>query len=168
MNKKLTQYVEYVENIIFSLSLKHHVKEDKVRQIASYHGEIKLWELIESVTVATHYSNNIAHILLLNKSIEEIKEDVTDIKPIPGDTTTKAVIAKRAIIPVIVFTINFGPKAYVSMKPGVMDSIYLTKVTPSSDPEVQKEPISKVPSLGGMEKDFFDIFVKLQTLVYKP
>lgn len=159
MKRELTQYVE---SIISSLTLKHHVKEDAVEQIASYHGVIKLYELFESATVAVHYSNSTAHIILVDKSIAEIKEDVTDI--IPEDPKAKKIIAKRAIVPIVIFSIKIGPGGYVAMKPGVMDNIYLSVV-----PSKKKDNyVEQRPSPVGMSKDLFDIFSTLQNLVYKP
>lgn len=115
MNKELTQRIE---DLLHALSLKYHTKEDSIPQIASYHNEddlngIKLVELLPEVTVAAHQRANHAHILLLDKSIQELKKDFEGV---------------RQIIPLVIFTIKYGKTPYVGIKPGRLDQIKISSM----------------------------------------
>jgi len=93
MNEKIR--VAMIE-IIHDLSLPYHCKNDDVPQISSYHGGVLLTEFVDSgFTIGTQQSHNHGHILIMNKTIEEIKKDYYGAKKIS---------------PVFFFTLKQGEK----------------------------------------------------------
>jgi hypothetical protein len=110
MNQELTQKIEF---LLHSLSLKYHTKEDTVDQISNYHGKIKLVELTSELCIAAHQRGKHAHIMLLDKSIEQIKEEFN---------------GEKRILPLVIFTIKHGPNGYVNLRPGKLDIIWLSKM----------------------------------------
>lgn len=58
----------------------------------------------------------------------------------------KDFLGKKHILPLVIVTIKHGSKSYARIQPGILDRIMLTD----------------------MSKEMFDVFIKLQKLVYKP
>jgi ribosome assembly protein YihI (activator of Der GTPase) len=54
-----------------------------------------------------------AHLLMVDKSIKEIKEDY---------------VGSKKIIPLVIFTIKYGEKGYVKVQPGRLDKIELSSM----------------------------------------
>lgn len=126
MDQKLK---ETLERIVHKVSLAYRCKNDSIEQIDNYANKkdpISLLEFVDKgFTIACHQSYHYGHILMVNKTIAEIK--LNAVKTIPD----------------VVFAINIG-KGFARLQPGRMDRVIFSD----------------------MGKDFFEVFLKIQRVIY--
>ncbi|MBK5215696.1 MAG: hypothetical protein JJE53_02735 [Candidatus Pacebacteria bacterium] len=116
MRKVEEQHTVLLKVILNKVIKSRWVANDSVPQVSNFLGNVELTEFLGyNFTVGTHINSNHAHFLMIDKTIKEIKRDIS--------------LNKKEIRPQIVFTIKFGKdKIVASFRSGGTTPIILNEM----------------------------------------
>jgi hypothetical protein len=102
-----------LQEILDSVSLRHHYKDDKVDQVFNYFDGVKLRGFSSfDLTIGVHQREEYGHILFIRHSLEEVMED------------------PKKIVPFVVFTLKKSKEeSYSNIASGHLDKIIISNLS---------------------------------------